>query len=421
MNFAIDFITNVLGNATVMLGIAACIGLIFLKKSFSDIVMGTTKTMMGYLVLTAGTEIIGPPITLLTTLVQSGLGVDGVLPLYWVVYAESMAEYGTEAALIFIVGFVINIILARVTKWKNLALTVHLQLFWAGFMASIMAGFGYSPAAIIAIGGIISGIYYWIATTISAHYLKPITTEHANYVPSAVSLVIAGEAGRLFKKGGKSTEELELPESLNWLKDSVIATCMAMLVMNIVFTIVAGPSVVAELSGDTPCVLYIIIQSLTFGGGIAVILYGVRMMLAELIPAFSGVAEKLLPNAILGLDYPTVFPYAGTAVMLGFVFSLLGSIAATLIMALTGFSPVVVPGVQINFFEGALVGVYANAHGGMKNCIFSAFITGFILQFAVALTFPLTGHLIATGGAYEAMDFNTIGYLIARVLSLFKL
>ena len=64
MNFAIDFITNVLGNATVMLGIAACIGLIFLKKSFSDIVMGTTKTMMGYLVLTAGTEIIGPPITL---------------------------------------------------------------------------------------------------------------------------------------------------------------------------------------------------------------------------------------------------------------------------------------------------------------------------------------------------------------------
>ena len=145
------------------------------------------------------------------------------------------------------------------------------------------------------------------------------------------------------------------------------------------------------------------------------------MMLAELIPAFSGVAEKLLPNAILGLDYPTVFPYAGTAVMLGFVFSLLGSIAATLIMALTGFSPVVVPGVQINFFEGALVGVYANAHGGMKNCIFSAFITGFILQFAVALTFPLTGHLIATGGAYEAMDFNTIGYLIARVLSLFKL
>ncbi len=420
MNFAIDFITNVLGNATVMLGIAACIGLIFLRKNVSDIVMGTAKTMMGYLVLSAGTEIIGPPITLLTTLVQRGLGVDGVLPLYWVVYAESMASFGTEAALIFIIGFVVNILLAKFTKWKNLALTVHLQLFWAGFMASVMAGFGFSPMVIIIVGGLISGIYYWFATTVSAHYLKPVTTEHANFVPSSVSLIIAGEAGRLFKKGGKSTEELEFPESLNWLKDSVIATCMAVMVMTFIFAFIAGPSVVKELSGEMPWVLYIIIQSLTFGGGIAVILYGVRMMLAELIPAFSGVAEKLLPNAVLGLDYPTVFPYAGTAVMLGFIFSLLGSIAATLVMTFTGFSPIVVPGVQINFFEGAVVGVYANARGGMKNCIFSAFVTGFLLQFAVAITFPLTGHLIATGGAYEAMDFNTIGFLIAKGMSFFQ-
>ena len=74
--------------------------------------------------------------------------------------------------------------------------------------------------------------------------------------------------------------------------------------------------------------------------------------------------------------------------MLGFVFSLLGSILATLVMAFTGFSPVVVPGVQINFFEGALVGVYANARGGLKNCIFSALITGFILQLQWLLPSP---------------------------------
>ena len=149
MDFAIDFITNVLGNPTVMLGIIACIGLIFLRKSVSDIVMGTVKTMMGYLILSAGTTIIGTPITLLTTLVQRGLGVDGVLPLYWVVYSESMARFGTEAALIFITGFIINILLAKFTPWKNLAMTVHLQLFWAGFMASIMAGFGFTGVTLI--------------------------------------------------------------------------------------------------------------------------------------------------------------------------------------------------------------------------------------------------------------------------------
>ena len=82
MKFAIDFITNVLGNPTVMLGLIACIGLLFLKKGISDMVMGTVKTMMGYLILSAGTTIIGPPISLLTALVQKGLGVEGVLPLY---------------------------------------------------------------------------------------------------------------------------------------------------------------------------------------------------------------------------------------------------------------------------------------------------------------------------------------------------
>ena len=121
MNFAINFITNVLGNPTVMLGLIACIGLLFLKKGFGDVVMGTVKTMMGYLILSAGTGIIGPPITLLTELVQKGLGVDGVLPLYWVVYSESMAKFGTEAALIFIIGFVVNILLAKFTPWKYLA------------------------------------------------------------------------------------------------------------------------------------------------------------------------------------------------------------------------------------------------------------------------------------------------------------
>lgn len=419
MQIVINLITNVLGNPTVMLGVIACLGLLFLKKSGSDIIMGTVKTMMGYLILSAGTGIIGAPITLLTTLVQRGLGVEGVLPLYWVVYSESMAKLGTEAALIFIVGFAINILLAKFTPWKNLALTVHLQLFWTAFIASVLNGFGYSTMQIVLIGGVVSGIYFWISTTISAHYLKPVTTEHANFVPSAVAIVIAGECGRLFKKGGKSTEEIEFPPSFNWLKDSIIACCMAMLVMNFIFAIIAGPAVVRELAAGVPWVLYVILQSLTFGGGIAVILYGVRMMLAELIPAFSGVAEKILPNALLGLDYPTVFPYAGTAVMVGFIFSLAGSICATLIMAFTGFSPVVVPGVQINFFEGALVGVYANARGGLKNCILSTFLTGFLLQFAVAITFPLTGHLISTGGAYEAMDFNTIGYLVAKISSLF--
>ncbi|MBC8588958.1 PTS ascorbate transporter subunit IIC [Paratissierella segnis] len=416
----INFIVNVLGDPTIMLGFIALIGLIIQRKKSGDIILGTLKTMMGYLILSAGTGIIGTPINLLTTLVQKGLGVNGVLPLYWAVYSESMLKYGTESALMFIVAFIINIILARFTKWRNLALTVHLQLFWTAFMASVMGGFGLSIAQIVLIGGVFSGIYFWISTTISAHYAKPLTDEHCNFVPSSIGIIIAGESGRLFKKNSKSAEEISFPKSLNWMKDSIMSTSVAFLILNFVFVFVAGISVTQEIAESTPWIVYVILQSLTFGGGIAVILYGVRMMLAELIPAFAGVAEKILPNAKLGLDYPTIFPYGGTAVMIGFVSSLVGSVCATLVMSITGFSPVVLPGVQINFFEGALIGVYANAHGGYKNAVFSAFVTGFLLQYMVAFTFPFTGHLVATGGAYEAIDFNTIGLLFIKIFSLFK-
>ena len=106
--------------------------------------------------------------------------------------------------------------------------------------------------------------------------------------------------------------------------------------------------------------------------------------------------------------------------MLGFVFNLFGSNVACIVMAAVGFSPCVLPGVQINFFEGGLIGVYANAHGGYKSCILGSFITGFLLQFLVAVTFPLTGpSLMATGGAYEAMDFNSIGFVLAKIFSIF--
>ncbi|MBR2809421.1 MAG: hypothetical protein IKE33_04265, partial [Erysipelotrichaceae bacterium] len=170
-----SFITNVLGNPTIMLGLIALIGLLILKKSFADTMLGVIKTMMGYLILSAGTTIIGDPISLLTNLVQSGLHVQGVLPLYWAVYGTSMAEFGTEAALMFIVGFAINILLARFTPWKNLALTVHLQIFWTAFMASVMSTYGFSGTSMIVIGGVISGVYYWIVTTISAKLIKPYT------------------------------------------------------------------------------------------------------------------------------------------------------------------------------------------------------------------------------------------------------
>ncbi|MGD0622115.1 MAG: PTS transporter subunit IIC [Thermacetogeniaceae bacterium] len=412
-------VTQVLGSPVIVLGIIGLIGLITLKKSGSEILLGTTKVMMGYTILMGGATLIVVALDPLTKMIRAGLGVQGVIPLYWPAFAATMAKFGTQVALIFIAGFIINIILCRLTKLHFLALTVHLQLFWAGFIVVALNAVHISGWEMYLIGAIICGLYYWLVTAISFHYMKgEMRQPFANFVPSIMGVIVAAICGKIVGKG-KSAEDIALPESLDWIKDTIVSITVVFFVFNILFALVAGLPYVNSISGGTYWLVFLFSSSLSFGASVAIILYGVRMLLAEIIPALNGIAERLLPNAIMGLDYPTIYPLAGTAVMFGFFFHLLGSIVATGIMAATHFSPIVVPGVQINFFEGALVGVYANFMGGLKNVILSCFIVGFLLQYGVAFVFPHTGMLMPVGYAYEAFDFNTIGLVIVKVLSLF--
>lgn len=411
--------TQILGEPTITLGLVALLGLIVLKKSKSDILLGTAKAMIGFSILMGGAGLICGALAPLSTMIKSGLGVEGVVPLYWPAFSQTMVEFGTEVAVIFVIAFFINLLLAKFTPLHYMALTVHLQLFWCGFIVVVLNAFGFSGLKLIIIGSIISALYFWLVVAISYHYMKDtLTDQHANFVPSIIGIVVAGTFGKFLGKS-KSTEEIVVSEGLEWFKDTIVSISVVMFFVYIVFALVAGIPVVEELSGGKVWYIYLLLTALQFGGSVAIILYGVRMLLAEIIPAFSGLSERFLSNAKMGLDYPTVFPYAGTAVLLGFLSHLAGSILATALMVATQFSPLVIPGVQINFFEGALIGVYANAIGGVRNCVLSNVFIGFILQFGVALVYPFTGILASSGAAYEAIDFNTIGLLVVKVLELF--
>lgn len=83
-------------------------------------------------------------------------------------------------------------------------------------------------------------------------------------------------------------------------------------------------------------ILYSIIKSITFSAGIYIVLAGVRMLINEVVPAFKGISEKLVPNAKPALDCPTVFPFAPNAVLIGFLCSFVGGIAALAVLALMG-------------------------------------------------------------------------------------
>ena len=73
-------------------------------------------------------------------------------------------------------------------------------------------------------------------------------------------------------------------------------------------------------------------QAITFAAGVYIILAGVRMLIAEIIPAFKGIADKLVPNTKPALDCPTIFPFAPNAVIIGFIFSFLAGLVSMFIL-----------------------------------------------------------------------------------------
>ncbi|WP_281061783.1 PTS transporter subunit IIC, partial [Clostridioides difficile] len=70
---------------------------------------------------------------------------------------------------------------------------------------------------------------------------------------------------------------------------------------------------------------YAIKQGLSFGAGLIIMLHGVRMLINQIMPAFQGISEKVVPNALPAFDCPILFNYKPNAVLIGFLVAMLTS------------------------------------------------------------------------------------------------
>ena len=66
-----------------------------------------------------------------------------------------------------------------------------------------------------------------------------------------------------------------------------------------------------------------------------------RLIIGEIVPAFRGIAEKIVPNAKPAIDCPVVFPYAPNAVLMGFLVSFLGGIVGLFVLG--GINKALIP------------------------------------------------------------------------------
>lgn len=395
LNFIIN---NILTQAAVTIGLIAMLGLLLQKKPLGQVVSGTMKTVLGFMVLSAGSSIIVESLTYFGRIFSEGFGMQGLVPSIEAINGQAMNDLGlgSEIALTLAMIFICNILIARFTKWKYIFLTGQ-ALLW---MATICAVFGYyvglrGPALVI-VGGIVGGVFAVAMPAIAQPWIRKITGDESNSIAlghfCTIGYVFTAWISKLVGDPSKSTEDLKLPKAFEFLQDTYLSVMVVMVPLYVITSLFAGPEFCAEYCGQTNYVVHAFLQSMQFVVGIYVLMSGVRLLLAEIVPAFRGIAMKLVPDAVPALDCPVLFPYAPNAVILGFVSTTIGSILGMLLFPMFGL-PMILPGMLTNFFAGGYAGIFGNAAGGRRGCIISGIAHGLFITLLPAILAPMLGDI----------------------------
>ena len=422
MNSILHFLVyDLLGTSSILVGFIAMFGLILQKKSWDKVAIGTIKTIVGFVIFSAGSSLATSSLNSFQTLFTKAFNLEGVLPLAEAVTALAQNKFGSIVALIMVAGFIANLIVARFTPLKYIFLTGQHNLYLAALLTVIFKANGVSDGLTIFLGAIILGVSAALFPAIAQKGMRKITGEdelamgHYVTIAYALSSFIGSKVGN----PEDSTEKLKLPSWLMIFKDYIVSVTLSVAVFYYISAFIAGKENVEALSGGVSWILFPFLQSLSFAASLFIIITGVRMVLGEIVSAFVGISEKLIPNAKPALDCPVVFQYAPTATVLGFLSAYIGGLICIPIFILLK-TPVIIPVAVPYFFIGATAGVFGNASGGWKGAIVGGFITGILIAVGPALIYPIMSSIGLTGTSFPETDFVSVGLILNFILGFFN-
>ncbi|MXQ53186.1 PTS ascorbate transporter subunit IIC [Shimazuella alba] len=411
---------DILGTPAILVGLFALIGLLLQRKSAADTVSGTLKTVMGFFILSAGATVITGTLDFFGKMFEEGFHIQGVIPNNEAIVALAQKTFATETAMIMLFGMIANILLAKFTRFRYIFLTGHHTLYMACMIGVILSTGGIKGVPLVLIGSVILGLLMVLLPALLQPTVRKITGSDDIAVGhfGSIGYFVSGTVGKYLGNPSKSTEDVKVPKSLGFLRDTSVAISLTMAIMFFVVSFAAGKTFIeTQLSGGQNFIVFAITQAITFAAGVYIVLAGVRLVIAEIVPAFKGIADKVVPNATPALDCPAVFPFAPNAVIIGFLFSFVAGIISMFLLPLFGLK-VIVPGLVPHFFTGATSGVFGNATGGRRGAILGSLANGFIISFLPALLLPVLGSLGFQGTTFGDADFGAVGLIFGNLIKL---
>lgn len=447
-------IREILATPALLVGLIVLAGLALQKKPVDHVIKGTVTTVVGFAMLSVGSALLqNGALKDFGELFRYDFHIQGVIPNMEAVSSLGIQEYAMLVSEMMILGMALNLIMAKFGPFHYIFLTGHHTLYMASLLAVVLAATKMPQWQILIAGSLILGFLMAGIPAMIQKEMEKVTGNdrialgHFSTVGYLLAAKIGAAVGnRAAEKqaekdrgveakdiSGKSVEDVHFPAKLSFMRDTTVGI---FLVMSVIFLVMSGIAAsrtdLASLDlsygsiGYQNWIIYAVMEGAQFSVAIYVILAGVRLIIAEIVPAFKGIAAKIVPYARPAVDCPILFSYTPNAAMIGFLMSFAGGIVTMLV--LIGFNmiqenillPIIVPGVVAHFFCGGSAGVFANAEGGLKGCLIGAFVHGIFITLLSLAVIPVIGALNLSGTAFSDSDFCIVGIIAGNLGRVFS-
>lgn len=434
------FATNILQQPAFMIGLIVAIGYILLKKPWYDILAGVIKAIVGYFILSVGSSGLVNNFRPILVGLKDRFNMDAmVIDPY---FGQNAVTIGVEevfgkgfgnAMILLFIAFIVNILLVRFSKYTKLRAlftTGHVQvqqsataywliLFACPFLAN-------SDISLIIVMAFILGAYWAVGANLTIKPCQELTDgagfclAHQQNFGVAINTWIAE---RFFgnKKGKKvkKIDDIELPGFMSIFNENMVCTSILMLIFFGAILVILGKDYLIEqgfLKEGASMLFYVIQVCLHFAVYLAILQLGVRTFVTELTASFQGIADKLLPGSVPGVDCAVIFGFgSANAVPLGFLAGFLGQIIAISVLVIIKSPVLVICGFVPVFFDNSTIAIFANQKGGIKAALILPFISGLCQVFGSALIAGWVG-MAAYGGYLGMWDWAVIWPIITVIL-----
>lgn len=404
-----EFLKDLLSQPAVIAGLVVLVGLIALKKPATQVITGTVKAMLGMVILSAGATLICNALANFSSLFESAFHMTGIVPSNEAGMGITLGKFGTIATFVFVFGLVLDIVLARFTKFKYIFLSSDHALYMACAITPFLMVAGLDTVPAIICGSLILGTILATFPAMVHEPMKKITGDNCSFAHfGTIGYWFSAKLGKLIGKGSESIEEINFPKALNFLSDSNVSVSLVMAIMFFLVTGFAPADAVAKLAGDQSPWVWAFFQALNFAAGIYVLVAGVNVLLEEITPAFRGFSDKLVPNSVPAYPFAVLFKGTSNALIAGFLVSMLGGIVAMGIQIACGL-PVVLfaSGIVFHFFCG-----------GRRGALVGPFIVGFIMTWTPIVTTSILGNAGLVEYAttfFSDADFNVVSIVLGLI------